>query len=115
MISKELLELKEVLEAEREALIKGAIEEILKWASYKSRLILYLKDKEFSLEERNFLEEIKRLNERNQQIIQAGLNFIEEAYKFLTGLLYEKETYGREDKKLKKEDSSLPKIISKVI
>lgn len=114
MISKELLELKEVLEAEKEALIKGTIEEILKWASYKSRLIFYLKDKELSLEERDLLKEIKSLNERNQQIIQAGLNFIEEAYKFLTGLLYEKETYEGEENK-RKDKASLPKIISKVI
>lgn len=113
MISKELLELKEVLEAEKEALMKGAIEEILKWASYKSRLVFYLKDKELSLEEKNFLEEIKKLNERNKQIIQAGLSFIEEAYKFLTGLLQEKETYENEGNK--KEKKFFPKIISKVI
>lgn len=112
MISKELLELKKVLEAEKEALIKGAIEEILKWASYKSKLVFYLKDKDLSLEEKAFLKEIRELNERNQQIIQAGLNFIEEAYKFLTGLLQEKETYNKNN--IKKENFS-PKVISKVI
>ncbi len=115
MISKELLELKEVLEAEKEALMKGAIEEILKWASYKSRLVFYLKDKELSLEEKNFLEEIKKLNERNKQIIQAGLNFIEEAYRFLTGLLQEKEVYKTGKERKKEDKTSAPKVLSKVI
>gem|GEM_PF-4969126 len=31
MVKKELLELKEVLEKEKEALINGAVEEILRW------------------------------------------------------------------------------------
>jgi len=107
MIKKELLELKEVLEKEKEALMNGAVEEILRWASYKARLANYLKDKEFTPEEEEILKEIIYINERNKKIIEAGLNFVEEAYKFLTQILYEREIYG---KKVIKMD---PYLISK--
>jgi flagellar biosynthesis/type III secretory pathway chaperone len=107
MVKKELLELKEVLEKEKEALINGAVEEILRWASYKARLANYLKDKEFTPEEEEILKEIIYINERNKKIIEAGLNFVEEAYKFLTQILYEREIYG---KKVIKMD---PYLISK--
>ena len=107
MVRKELLELKEILEKEKEALINGAVEEILRWASYKARLANYLKDKEFTPEEEEILKEIIYINERNKKIIEAGLNFVEEAYKFLTQILYEREIYG---KKIIKMD---PYLISK--
>jgi len=107
MVKKELLELKEVLEKEKEALINGAVEEILRWASYKARLANYLKDKEFTPEEEEILKEIIYINERNKKIIEAGLNFVEEAYRFLTQILYEREIYG---KKVIKMD---PYLISK--
>jgi flagellar biosynthesis/type III secretory pathway chaperone len=107
MVRKELLELKEILEKEKEALINGAVEEILRWASYKARLANYLKDKEFTPEEEEILKEIIYINERNKKIIEAGLNFVEEAYKFLTQILYEREIYG---KKVIKMD---PYLISK--
>ncbi|RKX59417.1 MAG: hypothetical protein DRP29_04640 [Thermodesulfobacteriota bacterium] len=107
MISQELLELKKVVENERIALINGAIEEILKWASYKARLAKYLKDKELTPQEKRILKEIIIQNEHNKKIIQAGINFIEEAYRFLTDLLEEKEIYGIN--KIKRE----PKIFSK--
>ena len=107
MVRKELLELKEILEKEKEALINGAVEEILRWASYKARLANYLKDKEFTPEEEELLKEIIYINERNKKIIEAGLNFVEEAYRFLTQILYEREIYG---KKVIKMD---PYLISK--
>jgi|YelNatPaOPRAMG01_1025707.scaffolds.fasta_scaffold97550_3 flagellar biosynthesis/type III secretory pathway chaperone len=107
MVRKELLELKEILEKEKEALINGAVEEILRWASYKARLANYLKDKEFTPEEEEILKEIIYINERNKKIIEAGLNFVEEAYRFLTQILYEREIYG---KKVIKMD---PYLISK--
>ena len=107
MVRKELLELKEVLEKEKEALIKGVVEEILRWSSYKARLANYLKDKEFTPEEEEILKEIISINERNKKIIEAGLNFVEEAYRFLTQILYEREIYG---KKVIKMD---PYLISK--
>lgn len=107
MVRKELLELKEILEKEKDALINGAVEEILRWASYKARLANYLKDKELTPEEEKFLKEIAAINERNKKIIEAGLNFVEEAYKFLTQILYERDFYG---KRMAKMD---PHLISK--
>jgi flagellar biosynthesis/type III secretory pathway chaperone len=95
MVSKELLELKKVLEEEKSALINGAIEEILKWASYKARLVDYLKNKELTPEEEELLKEIVAINERNRRIIEAGLSFVQEAYEFLTQLAYQKDTYGK--------------------
>ena len=100
MIRKELLELKEILEKEKNALMNGAVEEILKWASYKARLANYLKDKEFTPEEEEVLKDIVSINERNIKIIEAGLNFVEEAYKFLTHILYEREFYGKRMEKI---------------
>lgn len=108
MIRKELLELKTILEEEKNALMNGAVEEILKWASYKARLVNYLKDMEFTPEEEKFLKEIASINERNKKIIEAGLNFVEEAYKFLTQILYEKEFYGKRIEKIN------PQIVSKL-
>ena len=109
MVSKELLELKKVLEEEKSALINGAIEEILKWESYKARLVDYLKNKELTPEEEKLLKEIVAINERNKRIIEAGLNFVQEAYDFLTQLASQKETYG------KNSSSSRPRILSKAV
>ncbi|WP_028840591.1 hypothetical protein [Thermodesulfobacterium hveragerdense] len=107
MVRKELIELKETLEKEKKALMKGAIEEILKWASYKARLANFLKDKDdFTQEEQEILEEIFRINEKNKMIIQAGLNFVEEAYSFLTNIFCQQETYG-------KVSQQPPRVISK--
>jgi len=107
MVRKELLELKEVLEAEKNALMHGAVEEILKWASYKARLANFLKDKNLTKEEKEFLKEIAEINERNKMIIEAGLSFVEEAYKFLTQMLYNKDKYTE------KEFSVNPHVLSK--
>ena len=110
MPSQELLELKKVLEEEKEALMKGAVEEILKWASYKVRLVESLKEKfkekELSPEEKEFLQEIIKINDRNRKIVEAGLNFIEEAYKFLSAQLNSSNEYG------KKGFQNKPKIFS---
>lgn len=107
MVRKELLELKEVLEKEKDALINGAVEEILRWASYKARLANYLRGQELTPEEEEILREIIHINERNKKIIEAGLNFVEEAYRFLTQILYEREFYGKRTVKMN------PQVISK--
>ncbi len=109
MVKRELLELREILEKEKAALINGVVEEILKWASYKARLVNYLKDKDFTPEEEEILKEILENNERNKKIIEAGLNFVEEAYTFLTRVLYEKEVYGGNKLKI------TPQVISKSV
>ncbi|QER42377.1 hypothetical protein F1847_06325 [Thermodesulfobacterium sp. TA1] len=107
MVRKELIELKETLEKEKRALMKGAVEEILKWASYKARLANFLKDKDFTKEEQEMLKEIFQINEKNKLIIQAGLNFVEEAYSFLSNMLcQQKTTYG-------KVSHQSPRVISK--
>ncbi|NPA38881.1 MAG: flagellar protein FlgN [Thermodesulfobacteria bacterium] len=108
MVRKELLELKEVLEEEKKALMHGAVEEILKWASYKARLANFLKDKNLTPEEKELLKEIAEINERNKMIIEAGLSFVEEAYKFLTQMLYNKDNYGDN-----KNVSTGPQVLSK--
>ena len=107
MVRKELLELKEILEKEKDALMNGTVEEILRWASYKARLANYLKDKELTPEEEKFLKEIADINERNKKIIEAGLNFVEEAYEFLTQILYDREFYGKRAVKMN------PQLLSK--
>jgi len=55
------------------------------------------------------LKEILENNERNKKIIEAGLNFVEEAYTFLTRVLYEKEVYGGNKLKI------TPQVISKSV
>ncbi|MFN3505653.1 MAG: hypothetical protein ACK4Y7_05555 [Caldimicrobium sp.] len=107
MPKKELVELKKVIEAERVALMQGAVEEILKWSSYKIRLLRLLEEQELSSEELKLLRELYENNERNKKLIEAGLNFVEEAYKLLTNFLIEKELYN------KMNTSSNPKILSK--
>lgn len=107
MLSRELVELQRVIEEERIALIKGAIEEILKWSSYKIRLLRLLEEREFSAEEINLLRELYDKNEKNRKLIEAGLNFVQEAYQLLTNFLVEKEVYG------KKKESINPKVLSK--
>ncbi len=109
MVKKELLELREVLEKEKDALLNGMVEEILRWASYKARLVNYLKDKDFTPEEKEILKEILENNERNKKIIEAGLNFVEEAYNFLTQVLYEKDYYRTNKLKI------APQVISKSV
>jgi flagellar biosynthesis/type III secretory pathway chaperone len=96
MYSKELMELNKVLEEERNALMQGAVEEILKWSSYKIRLLHLLKDKELSPKEIELLKEIYEKNEKNKRLIEAGLNFVNEAYKILYNFLTEKGTYGNQ-------------------
>ncbi|MEO0279172.1 MAG: hypothetical protein ABIM21_07910 [candidate division WOR-3 bacterium] len=94
MISRELLELKKVLEEERSALINGAVEEILKWASHKIRLLHLLKDKDLTPEEIELLKELRLKNERNRELIEAGLNFIDEAYRLINQFLLSGEAYS---------------------
>ncbi|MFN4131771.1 MAG: hypothetical protein ACK4GE_01685 [Caldimicrobium sp.] len=107
MVSYELIELQRVIEEERVALMKGAVEEILKWSSYKIRLIRLLEEKELSMEEKSLLKDLYEKNEKNKRLIEAGLNFVQEAYKLLTNFLIEKELYG------KRTECNNPKVISK--
>ncbi len=107
MYARELIELTKVLEKERTALMQGAVEEILKWSSHKIRLLQLLKDKELTPEEIELLKEIYEKNEKNKRLIEAGLNFVNEAYKILYNFLMEKGTYGH------RTDSNNPKLLSK--
>jgi len=66
-----------------------------------------LKIKDFTPQEEKFLKEIVAINERNKKIIEAGLNFVEEAYKFLTQILHERDFYGKKVTKME------PHLISK--
>jgi len=109
MLARELYELNRLMDEEKKALMKGAVEEILKWSSHKVRLLHLLKDKELTPEEREILKEIYEKNERNRRLIEAGLNFVEEAYRLLNSLLIKKEVYGKEG------SSSTPRVISKEI
>ena len=84
MATKALLELKKALEEEREALLKGAIEGVLRTASYKARLVEKVKEEGLSEEDRELLEEVLKLNERNKALIEAGLSFVEEAFRVLS-------------------------------
>lgn len=95
MIKIELLELQRVIEAERMALMKGAVEEILKWSSHKIRLLRLLEDKKLTPDELELLQELFEKNEKNRKLIEAGLNFVQEAYQILTNFLVEKEFYGK--------------------
>ncbi len=96
MITKEIIELQKVIEAERVALVKGAVEEILKWSSYKIRLLRLLEEKDLSPEEIDLIKVLYEKNEKNKKLIEAGLNFAEEAYKLLTNFLLKKESYGKQ-------------------
>ncbi|MEZ0343650.1 MAG: hypothetical protein ABWJ99_02420 [Caldimicrobium sp.] len=107
MYARELIELNKVLEEERTALMQGAVEEILKWSSHKIRLLQLLKDKELTPEEMELLKEIYEKNEKNRRLIEAGLNFVNEAYKILCSFLTEKGTYGNQ------KASNNSKLISK--
>ncbi len=110
MATKELLALREVLSAERKALLSCAIDEVLKWASYKAKIVESLKGKELSEEDKELLAEILRENERNRRIIQAGLSFVEEAYRFLQKFFVEGETY---QPGLANGKESSPKVLNK--
>jgi len=110
MATKELLTLRKVLSEERKALLSCAVDEILKWASYKAKIVESLKGKDLSEEDKELLEEILQENERNRRIIQAGLSFVEEAYRFLQKFFVEGETYQHGPVKAK--ESSL-KVLSK--
>lgn len=107
MYAKELIELNKVLDQERVALMQGAVEEILKWSTHKIRLLQLLRDKELTPEEIELLKEIYEKNEKNRKLIEAGLNFVNEAYKILSNFLTEKETYGH------KSEYNNPKLFSK--
>ncbi len=106
---RELLELREVLEKEKEALMSGMVDEIIKYSSHKLRLIYLLKNKEITPEERELLRELYEKNEKNKKLIQAGLNFVDEAYKLLSTFIIQAESYGT--KKVREE----PHFVSKVI
>ncbi len=98
MAKKTLLELKKALEEEREALLKGAIEGVLRTASYKARLVEKIKEEGLSPEDRALLEEILRLNERNKALIEAGLSFVEEAFSVLNQAMQPDLVYGEAGK-----------------
>jgi len=110
MPTKELLMLKKVLVEERKALLSCAVEEILKWANYKAKIVESLKGKELSEEDRELLQEILQENDRNKRIIEAGLSFVEEAYSFLQKFLVEGESYTYSSSKSKE---TSPRVISK--
>lgn len=95
MSARELMELKLVLEEERSALIRGAVEEILKWSAHKIRLLQLLQDKDLSSEEIELLKELQENNEKNRKLIVAGLSFVEEAYRLMNSFLIKNETYHR--------------------
>ncbi|MCS7150563.1 MAG: hypothetical protein N2Z40_06660 [Caldimicrobium sp.] len=96
MVRSELLELKRVLEEERSALMKGAVEEILKRSAYKVRLLHLLQQSDLSSEELEILKELREKNEQNRRIIEAGLSFVEEAYRMLNSFFINRETYNNE-------------------
>ncbi len=96
MANKILLELKKALEEEREALLKGAIESVLKTASYKVRLLEKAREEGLSEEDRELLKEVLRLNERNKALIEAGLSFVEEAFGLLRQAMNPEVVYGKE-------------------
>ncbi len=105
----ELVTLKQVISQERRALINGAVEEILRWATFKAKIVDCLREKELTEEDRLLLQEILKENEINKKIIEAGLSFVEEAYRFLQKFLMEDESYQG------KETNLPPKIISKKV
>ncbi|HFC98630.1 MAG TPA: hypothetical protein ENJ40_09300 [Thermosulfurimonas dismutans] len=94
MSQKTLLELKKALEEEREALLKGAIESVLRTASYKARLVEKIKEEGISPEDRELLREILELNDRNKALVEAGLSFIEEAFEVLKRVITPEAAYG---------------------
>ena len=95
MAKKTLMELKKALEEEREALLKGAIESVLKTASYKARLVEKVREEGLSEKDRPLLEEILSLNERNKALIEAGLSFVEEAFTILRKAMTPEAGYGQ--------------------
>lgn len=95
MQARELIELNRVLDEEKNALLRGGVDEILKWSTHKIRLLQLLKDKEFTPEEIELVREIYAKNEKNRKLIETGLNFVHEAYRLLTSLLMESQVYGQ--------------------
>ncbi|MBX6422752.1 flagellar protein FlgN [Thermosulfurimonas sp. F29] len=95
MAKKTLMELKKALEEEREALLRGAIESVLRTASYKARLVEKAREEGLSEEDRELLKEILHLNERNKALIEAGLSFVEEAFAILRRAMTPEAGYGK--------------------
>ncbi len=114
MANKTLLELKKALEDERKALLRGAIEGVLKTASYKARLVEKIREEGLSREDRELLEEVLRLNERNKALIEAGLAFVEEAFDFLRNAMQPEPSYAPGLTGVKAEAAS-PRMISKEV
>lgn len=107
MLAKELIELNKVLEEEKNAIIKGTIDEIIKWSTHKIRLLQLLKDKKLSPEEVELVKEIYEKNEKNRRLIETGLTFVNEAYRLLTTLLMDTQIYSQ------KKTTKNPHFISK--
>ncbi len=74
--------LAEILEAEREAIVKGKIEELLECLKEKEKILKDPTLKNAPLN-RKLREKITFLTRHNQMLLKAGLAFIEEAYRFL--------------------------------
>jgi len=110
MAKKTLLELKKALEEEREALLKGAIESVLRTASYKARLVEKAKEEGLSEDDRELLEEVFKLNERNKALIEAGLSFVEEAFRVLNRCMRPQAIYSPTGKG---EVSTGPQVLSR--
>lgn len=107
MRTRELIELNRILDEEKNALLRGGVDEILKWSTHKIRLLQLLKDREFTPEEIELVKEIYEKNEKNRKLIETGLNFVYEAYRLLTSLLMESQIYGQT------KTQGDPKLISK--
>ncbi len=82
----------QILEEERVAIVSGNIEALLECLKQKERLLKdpELKSSPLSQETR---QKIASLIKHNQQLLQAGLAFIEEAYRFLGSHLTPKMAY----------------------
>ncbi len=76
--------LRQVLEEERRAIISGKIETLLACLERKERLLADPALREAPVSP-TLREEITWLLKHNQDLLRAGLSFIEEAYRFLSG------------------------------
>ncbi len=84
--------LKQVLEEERRAIISGKIEALLACLERKEKLLADPALREAPANPK-LREEITWLLQHNQDLLRAGLAFIEEAYRFLAGQMAPKVGY----------------------
>ncbi len=84
--------LRQILEEERKAIISGKIEALLSCLERKERLLADPRLRNTPIPE-DIQEEINTLVKHNQDLLKAGLSFIEEAYQFLSGQMTQKVGY----------------------